>query len=111
MTLVVGGSFQNKYEWAQQRYDEKFIWNDFHLFVKSQLENGRSAEEIQASVDKRLRENPETVIISDELGCGIVPFDPKDREYRELTGRLLCNIAEKSDNVYRIVCGIGQKIK
>lgn len=111
MTLVVGGSFQNKYEWAQQNCDGKIIWNDFHLFVKFQLENGKSAEEIQAWIAKRLRENPETVVISDELGCGIVPFDPKDIEYRELIGRLLCNIAEKSDSVYRIVCGIGQKIK
>lgn len=32
-------------------------------------------------------------------------------DVRELTGRLLCGLAEKADRVERIVCGIGERIK
>lgn len=111
MTLIIGGSYQNKLEWAKCRYDEKNIWNGFHVFVKESLEQGKTAEEIKSEVEKRIGGNPELVIISDEIGCGIVPVGKNDRQWRELTGRLLCLIAEKAENVFRITCGIEVRIK
>ena len=61
--------------------------------------------------DKYLEKHPDTVIICDEVGNGIVPLDSFEREYRERLGRLLCEIAAKAERVERIVCGIGQRIK
>ena len=61
--------------------------------------------------DKYLEKHPDTVIICDEVGSGIVPLDSFEREYRERLGRLLCEIAAKAERVERIVCGIGQRIK
>ena len=49
--------------------------------------------------------------LGDEIGNGIVPMEHEEREYRELTGRLLCELANKADRVERIVCGIGERIK
>ncbi len=111
MELVIGGSFQGKYEWVLSRHEEKNIWNEFHLFVKRNLACGKSAGEIKTEVENRINENPGLVIISDEIGCGIVPVTEADRNYRELTGRLLCGIAEKAESVYRMTCGVVQKIK
>ncbi len=111
MTLIIGGSYQNKLEWAECRYDRENIWNDFHLFVKESLGQGKSAEEIKTEVEEKIRGNQELVIISDETGCGIVPVDKNDRHCRELTGRLLCLIAEQAENVFRITCGIANAIK
>ncbi|MCQ2240054.1 bifunctional adenosylcobinamide kinase/adenosylcobinamide-phosphate guanylyltransferase [Treponema sp.] len=111
MILIVGGSHQGKYKYATSHYEEKNIWNEFHLFVKEKLEEGIFPEEIEAEVNKRISSNSKMIIISDELGCGIVPFTKEDREYRELTGRLLCKIAEKSESVFRMICGITQRIK
>ena len=34
-----------------------------------------------------------------------------ERRYRDLCGRLLVEIASRSKEVYRVICGIGQKIK
>ena len=51
------------------------------------------------------------MITSDEVGLGIVPLDRKVREWREATGRALCRIAAEADEVYRVSCGIGMKIK
>ena len=61
--------------------------------------------------DKYLEKHPDTVIICDEVGNGIVPLDSFEREYRERLGRLLCEIAAKAERVERVVCGIGQRIK
>ena len=58
-----------------------------------------------------LEKHPDTVIICDEVGNGIVPLDSFEREYRERLGWLLCEIAAKAERVERIVCGIGQRIK
>lgn len=111
MELVIGGSFQGKYEWALSRHDEKNIWNAFHLFVKENLACGKTADEIKKEIESRINKNPKLMIISDEIGCGIVPVTEADRNYREITGRLLCGIAEKAESVYRMTCGLVQKIK
>lgn len=55
--------------------------------------------------------NKDTIVIADEIGNGIVPFDAFEREYREQTGRAEILLAKKADEVVRIICGIGQKIK
>lgn len=51
------------------------------------------------------------VIISNEVGQGIVPDNFISREYRDLLGELNCSIAKISDKVYYLVCGIPIKIK
>ena len=57
------------------------------------------------------RNHPDCVFISDEIGSGIVPMDPLDRRWREVTGRILIQIAAESDEVIRLFCGIPQVIK
>lgn len=51
------------------------------------------------------------ILITDEIGCGIVPVDPFERMYREETGRICCRIAAGSKEVWRVCCGLGQRIK
>ena len=56
-------------------------------------------------------ENPGIVIVTDEIGCGIVPAERHLREYRELTGRICTELAAVSAEVHRVLCGIGTRIK
>lgn len=84
------------------------ILNHLHLLVRNLLKEGRNPEDM---IEKMIRQNPRLIIISDEVGNGIVPMDAADREYRERLGRILCSLAEKAEKVERILCGIGQKIK
>jgi adenosyl cobinamide kinase/adenosyl cobinamide phosphate guanylyltransferase len=53
----------------------------------------------------------ELVIISAELGCGVVPADRFLREYREVSGRVNCYFAREARQVIRVICGVGTKIK
>lgn len=125
MELYIGGYAQGKLSYVRKKYqisDDRIldgaqqdfemagaeIYHHFHLWVRRKLEEGADVESL---TQKLLREHPDCIIICDEIGNGIVPVEAKEREYRERTGRLLCNLAKQADRVERIVCGIGQKIK
>lgn len=84
------------------------IVNHFHNWVNKELREGKNPEEeLKAFVANDM----DCIIISDEVGNGIVPIDAFERDYRERTGRMLITLANEADEVVRVLCGIGQKIK
>ena len=86
------------------RYD---LYN-FHVLAEDLMKSGKDPSEyVQENID--LLRNK--IIISDDIGGGVVPIDKTDREYREVAGRLNCAVAEYADSVERIFCGISQQIK
>ena len=58
-----------------------------------------------------LKGNPDVILVMNQLGCGIVPMDRFDREYRELTGRMGCVLARQAEEVYLVNCGIAKRLK
>ena len=58
-----------------------------------------------------LQKNPDAVIVSEEVGYGVVPVDAFEREYREAVGRICTKLAAGSRRVTRVICGIGTVIK
>lgn len=125
--LVIGGAYQGKTEWVQENFQdyknvspERLLQenregkrtagvyiNRFHMIVKQWLQTGKDCKEAMTL----LRKNPSWLIVSDEIGNGIVPMEKDDREWRECTGRILCELAKDADEVYRIHCGIPCIIK
>ena len=110
MDLYIGGYAQGKLSYVQEKYkgQNRVIMNDLHLWVKQLLSVGKPAEEI---IMEFYREHRDCVFICDEIGNGIVPMEKEEREYRERVGRLLIELAKEAENVERVLCGIGQKIK
>lgn len=126
MELYIGGYAQGKLAYLQEKYKipeaeiqhgeaDDFeltrrvrVYNHFHLWVKRKLKEGKSPEMLTKSL---VLDNPDCKIICDEIGNGIVPLDAFEREYRERTGRLLCELAGRAERVERVICGIGQCIK
>lgn len=51
------------------------------------------------------------VIVSDEVGLGVVPATKQTRVLRDLYGEVNQLIAKQAENVYFVVSGIPQKIK
>lgn len=129
MKLVIGGYAQGKCSYVceqwkimkenvldgelpenvkQEMCSDVVVIDHFQLWVKKRLEEGGNPEEeVMSFVDN----SPNCIIISDELGNGIVPIDPFERAYRERTGRILITLAKRADEVERVICGIGQKLK
>ena len=123
MIFVIGGEFSGKSEYVKGNFKADIIdgatasldelqtaaaVKNFHLLVKKQIENGF---DIKDKTDWLLNVNPDIIIISNEVGCGVVPLERADREYREAVGRLNCYLAKRAERVIRVVCGIGQVIK
>ena len=133
MKLVIGGYAQGKLKYVLEKYnlrngsvwdavlpdqeegmndlvllDKTMIINHFHLWVKERiLADGCPEEETMAFLDVCR----DCIIICDEVGNGIVPMEPFEREYRERVGRLLIRLAEQAEEVERVICGIGQRVK
>lgn len=65
-------------------------------------------ESLEALAD-RLAERE--LVISTEIGCGIVPENAVERAERENAGRLACLLAERAELVIRVFCGIPTVLK
>ena len=122
-TLIIGGRNQNKLEFAKKYFKIEKIFNgktdDYnnlseykviyglnHL-IKRMIENGYDDEKIK----NLILQNDFDIVISDEIGCAVIEIEKNLRRTVELTGRITCTMAEKSENVIRIFCGIPQIIK
>ena len=53
----------------------------------------------------------ETVLICEDIFCGIVPMEDLERKWRDLAGRTLTVLASKANTVTRIFCGLPQQLK
>lgn len=124
MILVTGGCFQGKTEYAceafgisreeaadgatcslDELYSARLLYH-FHEYIRRLMGAGE-----EFSLARLKAENPAVILVTNELGCGVVPVDRFDREYREKTGRICCEIAKEAKEVHRVVCGIGTVIK
>ena len=51
------------------------------------------------------------ILVTNEVGCGIVPNNDLARSFRDISGYMNRLIAEKANTVYLCTCGIPVKIK
>lgn len=65
-----------------------------------------------AAFIKELKQMPSTsIIVSNEVGMGIVPENKLGRVFRDICGEVNQMIAEEADEVYLLTSGIPQRIK
>ena len=109
MKLIIGGAYQGKREYAKKTYGENAkLTEDFHLFALDLIKKG---VEPVSYIQENLTEYKDAIIICDDIFCGIVPFDPLERKWREGLGRALAFISSESDEVVRVFAGLGMKLK
>lgn len=109
--LIIGGAYQGKKELAKKLFnlndndfiglDGKGIYN-LHEYIKTN--NITDIVEFAKSLKDK-------IIICNEIGCGVVPIDKELDNWREITGRVCCEIANFADIVIRVTAGIPQVIK
>ncbi len=105
MKLYIGGAYQGQAELARRENPNAELIADFHLLLRDVTGDPRSfAEEF-------FTQHPDAVVTADEVGCGVVPVDAANRAWREAVGRALCVLAQRADQVTRVICGIGVRIK
>ena len=124
MELIIGGAFQGKSEYAKKHFPQ-INWvngNDiaeeqllnaqgilhFHEYIKNEM---KQEHDVSALAKKITERNPLVVLVSDEVGYGVVPVDAFERAYREAVGRICTELAAYSSRVTRVICGTGMVIK
>jgi adenosylcobinamide kinase / adenosylcobinamide-phosphate guanylyltransferase len=125
MVFIFGGRNQGKLQYAKQAYGEKLTVSDLKI---CNLEDALLSDiliNIQEAIKSILLsgENPSDyfkrnierfsgkILIGDEIGCGIVPADAFEREWRDETGWVYQFLVSKASRVDRVWAGIGQTLK
>ncbi|MGI9953208.1 bifunctional adenosylcobinamide kinase/adenosylcobinamide-phosphate guanylyltransferase [Moorellaceae bacterium AZ2] len=79
------------------------------------VEEGLGEEEVLGRVRQvalRAQEAPaDVILVSNEVGLGVVPPYPLGRLYRDLLGLANQEVAARADAVYLVVCGLPVEIK
>ena len=98
ITLLVNNIFsQNSHQTDEQ--------TDVSIIEK------KVADEINELLDCIDQVNASFIIVTNEVGLGLVPADKMSRLYRDLLGRANQMLAEHADEVYLMVAGLPVKLK
>jgi adenosylcobinamide kinase/adenosylcobinamide-phosphate guanylyltransferase len=79
------------------RFDEK---------TDAEITEKAVTAEIKELLDCMKKTEADFIIVTNEVGLGIIPGDRVSRLYRDLLGKANCMLAEKADEVYLMVAGI-----
>ena len=120
MEMIIGGAYQGKAAYAKAQFpdvDWKFGGDitekaegvlGFQEYIRKALKAG---EDLTGLAEKLAQQDTDVILVSEEVGYGIVPADAFERQYREAVGRVCTALAAKSRRVTRVVCGIGTVLK
>lgn len=131
MKLILGGYAQGKREYVLQQErggwlvcdgrlpseeevrgaeerKERILLDHLHLYIRERLRGNEDPEE---EIRRFVARHPDCIVLCDEIGSGIVPMDAFERAYRDRTGEMQRELAGMADEVVRVLCGIGQRIK
>lgn len=89
------------------------------LLISNLMENADDPEDLDAleseianELNQLLeRKNASLIIVSNEVGMGLVPPYPSGRSYRDLLGKANQFIAERADKVYMMIAGLPMEVK
>ena len=112
MKLILGGYANGRTAYAMQNYqltesdcfdaaaEPLARWNGQRLILH--------AEQL---VNPWLERWQNAVLITQEVGCGLVPVTPQQRQLREAVGHFNRLLAECAETVERVCCGLGMQLK
>lgn len=83
------------------------------LWLSNILLAGRAdlEEEFRKLVEASAQSGTQIILVTNEVGCGIIPEYPLARRFRDEAGRLNQMAAQRASEVYWMVFGIGMRIK
>lgn len=93
--------------------NQNIDWDNFEkkLYIQTLEKLNKDVEHSVIELLNVADQFENTIIVSNELGMGLVPSYPLGRYFREIAGKMNQIVAEKADEVYLVVSGIPMKIK
>ena len=126
MKLILGGYANGRTAYAMQNYqltesdcfdaaaEPLARWKGQRLILHAEqlvnpwLEQGK---EPCTEILPWLERWQNAVLITQEVGCGLVPVTPQQRQLREAVGHFNRLLAECAETVERVCCGLGMQLK
>lgn len=125
MILVFGGAYQGKTKFVQNTFrielEDMYICkentglcydfpviNNLDAFILGAVERGEDPIDYVLNNMYKLKNK---IIICDDVSCGIVPLGKEVRLFRDNVGKIMQILSREADEVYRVFCGLGEKIK
>ena len=124
MDIIIGGAYQGKLAFAKKHYrlggkdcfdlasgaPEK-AYKCFYHFEALTASAAADGVSIDDFVEEFCRFAKDPIVISREIGSGIVPMDEEQRHWREYHGMALTRMAKRADRVIRVFCGLPEVLK
>lgn len=126
LILITGGAYQGKRAFAKERFGLSVediadgvscgfeaamtarCIAGFHELVRRLMAEGVSPTDF---AERLCKENPDAVVIINEVGCGVIPLEKEERLWRGEVGSCGILLAENAECVVRMVCGVPAVIK
>ena len=120
MILIIGGAYQGKLEFAKDTFG--ITDADVHTCGCEEIDFSKRCiykiEEFTlhhpdpVSYFKASRESwQNSILILQDIFCGVVPMGAENRAWRQRTGRLAQYLSREANQVSRIFCGLEQRLK
>ena len=120
MILIIGGAWQGKLDFVKEKYG--ITQADIHTCGSGELDFSKRCvykiEEFTFShpdpvgyfrANRKAWEG--SILICEDIFCGVVPMGAENRAWRQKTGRLCQYLAGEAEQVSRIFCGLEQRLK
>ena len=124
MKLIIGGAYQGKRDFAKAAFHltdaqiftcagEEIIFSapcidKIEEFTLGCVKAGKDPVALFQQYKDKWKNS---VLICQDIFCGVVPVDAPLRQWRQETGRLCQYLTKNADSVSRIFCGLEQKLK
>ena len=118
MILIIGGAYQGKLDFAKETFGITDVYTceggeiDFSKKCIYKIEEftARHPDPVAYFAANKDRWQ-DSVLILQDIFCGVVPMGEDVRAWRQRTGRLAQYLSKEADRVSRIFCGLEQRLK
>ena len=120
MILIIGGAYQGKLDFAKEAFgiidEDVFACStgeiDFAKRCIYKIEEFTYGHPDPIGYFQEHREQwQDSILILQDIFCGVVPMGAENRVWRQKTGRLAQYLSKEATQVSRIFCGLEQRLK
>ena len=120
MILIIGGAYQGKLDFAKETFGIADV--DVYTCSAGEIDFSKRCinklEEFTAHCDDPIgyfeshwEEWQDSILIMQDIFCGVVPMGAENRAWRQRTGKLAQYLSRGAKQVSRIFCGLEQRLK
>jgi adenosyl cobinamide kinase/adenosyl cobinamide phosphate guanylyltransferase len=124
MILIFGGAYQGKLEYAKENWNigedeiftctekleldpEKRVYYGLEKFIYACVLEGKEPKDVISQIG----DANDKIFIVNDISQGVVPIEADRRAWREAVGRTMLWLGKNAEEVHRVFCGLGQRLK